>query len=259
MLFPCALSLRGSTIRDCQHPEWDAPAVFAGCMPGKGCLGRLSNACGIPGMWDAATSSSSMLMCCLLLCCRRSSAAVLSQPDKPSGAPLVLSRPIGRTPALCLRRSPARHARLCAQMPALLEAMAALRAETSQHGTPSLEQTKRLAMGVVHPADAALEGGRQNAQRGGVLPDLGDMSLALGALLALPLPDALEVLDAGGQQQAAAAQSFAQSRRLALLGMVVCSLQVSFPALCLSTVLVNGSAALVLERHMRMTKPKMQS
>ena len=77
-----------------------------------------------------------------------------------------------------------------------------------------------------------------------ILPDVGDMSLAVSALLSMAPADVAAVLEehASGQPQ----PSFAQSRRLALVGMCVSSLQVGEMPARASLIMSCNSLGLVL-------------
>lgn len=98
--------------------------------------------------------------------------------------------------------------------------MTSLQAGTPEQATATAEAADAQLL-AVRALDTGSTGGPWRAAR--ALPDLGDMGLAVPALLSLPNADVTAVLDKCAQQQPAT--SFAQSRRLALIGMFVSCLR----------------------------------
>lgn len=101
------------------------------------------------------------------------------------------------------------------QMAELMDRMAA------PQQTADTAMVRQLALRAIQGFPGIEKGSNGYAEQAG-LPDLGDVTLAQAALLAIPVPEAADLLHSFAQQK----QSYAESRRLALLGLSTFALQV---------------------------------
>lgn len=92
---------------------------------------------------------------------------------------------------------------------------------TAPQQTADIAMVRQLAIKAIQGFPGVDKCSKGHAKHAG-LPDLGDVTLAQAALLTMPASEAADLLHSFAQQE----QSYAESRRLALLGLSTFALQV---------------------------------